>query len=74
MTRVDLEIHEDVVTTIRELEPGQYYITTMLMRKGGKLRYLIRKRGDTPFKATTLFGSRCQSTPSQKVHPVTILS
>lgn len=68
----DLEIHDDTITTIREIEPGDWYILVRRLRQGGKILDGLRQRTENNFKALTIRGSIVIIFPSDRCHPVTI--
>lgn len=72
---MDLNIKTDIVTTVRELEQGDHYITLTQFRKYGA-RFAVENvkiRTADPFVSKTLLGTTIRSYPSEKVHPVQII-
>lgn len=72
---MDILVKSNVVTTVREISEGEYYITLTTLRKYGERGVIenVRKRGKDPFVSTTILGSRVHSYPSEKVHPVELI-
>lgn len=71
----DIDIKTNITTTIRELKPGDHYITLTKWRKHGatNLSHDVLVRTEDPFISLTYFGSKVTSFPSEKVHPVEVL-
>lgn len=71
---VDLNIQTETTTTVRELEPGTYYVNVGTYRNTSlnRIAGCIRVKTEDPFNSTTIHGSRVRSFPSEKVHPVEI--
>jgi hypothetical protein len=66
--RINLIVHEKEIRTIRELNPGDHYITTTLWRQHGRNVNAghVRIRTASPFTSLTLLGSKVSSFPSDK--------
>ena len=73
---MDLNIHTEEVTTVRELEPGTYYVNVGTYRhtNPNRIAGCIRVRTDDPFNSKTIHGSKVASFPSTKVHPVEVIA
>ena len=72
---MDLNIHREVTTTVRELEPGDFFIRAGRVRKYGGFKAVqhLRVRTEDPFNSHTIHGSNVRTFPSDKVHPVEII-
>lgn len=70
---IDLDIKTDEPTTVRELEPGQHFITLGHLRRGKVTPYNVRVRTDDPYNSLTFLGSRVSTFPSERVFPVKVI-
>lgn len=70
---VDFKIQDSVVTTLRELEPDQFFIRVGDFRQRKRLGWSIRQRTTDPFLSKTLYGTTVRTYPSEKVHPCVVL-
>ena len=73
---MDLNIHTEEVTTVRELSPGDFYVNVGTYRhtRADRIGGCIRVRTDDPFNSKTIHGSKVVSFPSTKVHPVDVIA
>jgi hypothetical protein len=72
---MDIEIHEDVTYTLRDLEPGEHYVRAATFRKLGPrgIVNFVRVKTEDDFWSLTLWRSKVQAAPSDKVHRVTVI-
>lgn len=72
--RVDLIVHEKEVRLIRELNPGDHYITSTQLQKHGRnvTAEHVRICTTTPFVSLTLLGTKVSSYPSDRCHLVEV--
>ena len=70
-----INIHEEEILTVQDLVEGDKYIRISILRKRGHkaAAAFIRVRGESPWWSTTIFGSKVQATPRDKVHRVDIM-
>lgn len=71
----DVDIDTTTQTTIRELEPGDYFMPIRLLRRYGvnRMSWTVRKRTDNPFRSETVLGTTINTYPSDRVHPVRLV-
>lgn len=68
-----LNIVTERTSTIRDLSPGDLYITVTAFRRerlGSNTIHNIRRRTEDPFKSETFYGAQVRSYPSDKVYIV----
>lgn len=70
----DFEVLTHEKRTVREIKPGDLFISTgsfdKFQKAPSELVYHIRRKTKDPFYALTLLGSRVACYPSSKCHPV----
>lgn len=70
---MNINIFEAKLTTVRELELGEWFITrTRFRHPRGPIVDNIRKRTSDPFVSLTYYGSKVTTFPSDPVFPLEI--
>lgn len=71
----DVEVNTKVMTTIRDLKDGDYYMPIRLLRRYGtrRMSWSVRRRTEDPFNSETVLGTKIKTYPSDRVHPVTLI-
>lgn len=69
-----INIDTKISFTVRDLKEGDYYILRRDLRNTdkSKLIYRIYRRGPTPYKSKTYFGSTVLALPSERCYKVTL--